>query len=323
MAAIAYAALRNACGEREYVAACLGPVSDETRIVLDRFGFQPPVQITNLYNQVRDLDFDKPPILSAGVTVGRAWDELQTYPAVAAVPVAREDGKLYGILSRTDVSNYNMSRIASAELEEVPLFNVLSVLEGRVLNEAGENTDTIAGEVTIALPQSRENLMFQKKESIVLCGNQPDMIRRALEMNVRCLVLCQAEISEELRNMSTETCIIATPLDVYRVARLIFQSTPVGRICNTQGIVCFHLDERVDDVRETVLKYRHPSYPILDADEKVVGILTRYHLLRPRRKRVVLVDHNEAAQSVRGLNHAMSRWALPIPSSLPCSRIGD
>ena len=304
VAAIAYAALRNACGEREYVAACLGPVSDETRIVLDRFGFQPPVQITNLYNQVRDLDFDKPPILSAGVTVGRAWDELQTYPAVAAVPVAREDGKLYGILSRTDVSNYNMSRIASAELEEVPLFNVLSVLEGRVLNEAGENTDTIAGEVTIALPQSRENLMFQKKESIVLCGNQPDMIRRALEMNVRCLVLCQAEISEELRNMSTETCIIATPLDVYRVARLIFQSTPVGRICNTQGIVCFHLDERVDDVRETVLKYRHPSYPILDADEKVVGILTRYHLLRPRRKRVVLVDHNEAAQSVPGLNEA-------------------
>ena len=304
VAAIAYAALRNACGEREYVAACLGQVSDETQIVLDRFGFQPPMQINNLYNQVRDLDFDTPPILSAGVTVGRAWDELQAYPAVAAVPVAREDGTLYGILSRTDIANYNMSRITSSELEEVPLFNVLSVLEGRVLNEAGENTDTIAGEVTIALPQSRENLLFQKRESIVLCGNQPDMIRRALEMNVRCLVICQAEISEELRDMPTETCIIASPLDVYRVARLIFQSTPVGRICNTQGMVCFHLDERVDDVRETVLKYRHPSYPILDADEKVVGILTRYHLLRPRKKRVVLVDHNEAAQSVPGLDEA-------------------
>ena len=304
VAAIAYAALRNACGEREYEAACLGQVSDETQIVLDRFGFQPPKQITNLYNQVRDLDFDTPPILSEGVTVGRAWDELQTYPAVAAVPVAREDGTLYGILSRTDVANYNMSRITSAELEEVPLFNVLSVLEGRVLNEAGENTDTIAGEVTIALPQSRENLLFQKRQSIVLCGHQPDMIRRALQMNVRCLVLCQTEISEELRAMPTETCVIATPLDVYRAARLIFQSTPVGRICNTQGLVCFHLDDRVDDVRDMVLKYRHPSYPILDADEKVVGILTRYHLLRPRKKRVVLVDHNEAAQSVPGLNEA-------------------
>ena len=36
----------------------------------------------------------------------------------------------------------------------------------------------------------------------------------------------------------------------------------------------------------------------------MVGILTRYHLLRPRRKRVVLVDHNEASQSVPGLEEA-------------------
>ena len=43
---------------------------------------------------------------------------------------------------------------------------------------------------------------------------------------------------------------------------------------------------------------------ILDESGKIVGILTRYHLLRPRRKRVVLVDHNEAAQSVPGLEEA-------------------
>ena len=35
-----------------------------------------------------------------------------------------------------------------------------------------------------------------------------------------------------------------------------------------------------------------------------MGVLTRYHLLRPRRKRVVLVDHNEIAQSVPGLEEA-------------------
>ena len=80
VAAISYAALRNACGDREYEAACLGRVSDETQIVLDRFGFLPPKRITDLYNQVRDLDFDKPPILSGGVTMGRAWDEFQAYP---------------------------------------------------------------------------------------------------------------------------------------------------------------------------------------------------------------------------------------------------
>ena len=304
VAAMAYAALRNACGDREYQAACLGQVSEETRIVLDRFGFRAPTRITNLYNQVRDLDFDTPPVLDTGVTISRAWDEFQQHPNIAAVPVAWENGTLYGILSRTDIASYNMSGISSGCLKEVPLFNVLSVLEGKVLNDAGENTDTIGGEVTIALPQSHENLLFQKKESIVLCGHQPDMIRRALEMNVNCLVLCQAELPMELRDFPTETCIIATPFDAFRAARLIFQSTPVGRICATQGIVSFHLNERVDDVKEIVLKYRHPSYPILDEEEKVVGILTRYHLLRPRRKRVVLVDHNEASQSVPGLDQA-------------------
>ena len=89
VAAIAYAALRNACGDREYEAACLGQVSEETRIVLDRFGFRPPTRISDLYNQVRDLDFDTPPILNTGVTVGRAWEEFQQYPTIAAVPVAR------------------------------------------------------------------------------------------------------------------------------------------------------------------------------------------------------------------------------------------
>ena len=304
VAAMAYAALRNAVGDREYEAACLGHVSDETQIVLDRFGFEPPQRITNMYTQIRDLDFDTPPVLSDAVTVGRGWKLLQSEKNISAVPVANEDGTLYGMLSREDVASYNMAQVTAGVLGSVPLFNVLSMLEGKVLNEAGENTDTISGEVFIALPQDRENLLFNKSDSIILCGHQPDMIRRALEMNVNCLVLCQAELSEELRSMETATCIISTPYDAYRAARLIFQSAPVGWICNNRGLICFHLDDRVDDVRDQMLKHRYSSYPILDENEKVVGVLSRYHLLRPRRKRVVLVDHNEAAQSVPGLDEA-------------------
>ena len=304
VAAMAYAALRNAVGDREYQAACLGHVSDETQLVLDRFGFQPPRRLTNMYTQVRDLEFDTPPLLSAAVTVGTAWNILLEQKGIAAVPVANEDGTLYGMLSRENVASYNMAQVASGYLESVPLFNVLSVLEGRILNEAGEQIDTISGEVSIALPQGQENLLFHDRDSIVICGDQPDMIRRALEMNVNCLVLCQAELSEELQKLPTTTCIIATPYDAYRTVRLIFQSSPVGRICRTEDLVCFDLDDRVDEVKEKVLQFREPCYPILDEDQKVVGVLTRYHLLRPRRKRVVLVDHNEIAQSVPGLEEA-------------------
>ncbi len=304
VAAMAYAALRNALGHREYEAACLGRVSDETQIVLDRFGFAPPKRIHSMFTQVRDLDFDKPPVFSSAVTMGRAWKILEQQSGSTAIPVANEDGTLYGMLSREDVANYNMSLVNAGRLNNVPLFNVLSVLEGKVINEAGESIDMVSGEVTIALPQSRENLLFCGSDCVVLCGHQPEMIRRALEMNVNCLVLCQAELSEELRSLPTKTCIISTPYDAYRAVRLIFQSTPVSRICNNRDLICFHLEDKVDDVREAMLKHRYSCYPVLDENEKVVGILTRYHLLRPRRKRVVLVDHNEASQSVPGLEEA-------------------
>ncbi len=304
VAAMSYAALRNALGDREYVAACLGRVSDETQIVLDRFGCEGPKRIHNMFTQVQDLEYDTPSLLSQAVHLGRAWEQLMDLNAIPAMPVANEDGTLYGMLSREDVASYNMEMANTGFLEKAPLFNLLSVLEGQIVGDAGQTTDYVSGQVTIALPQSRENLLFQNSQSIVLCGHQPEMVRRALQMNVNCLILCQAELDEELRSIETSTCIITTPFDAYRACRLIFQSTPIGRICRTENIVSFHLEDRVDEVREQVLKHRYPCYPILDEKERVVGVLTRYHLLRPRRKRVVLVDHNEKVQSVPGLEEA-------------------
>ena len=73
VSAMAYAALRNAVGDRQYVAARLGHLSDETKLILNRFGFEPPLFIKNMRTQVQDLDFDVPPILHEAVTVGRAW----------------------------------------------------------------------------------------------------------------------------------------------------------------------------------------------------------------------------------------------------------
>ena len=181
---------------------------------------------------------------------------------------------------------------------------MLSVLEGRILNEAGDLVDSISGDVCIALPQSCDNLLFSGSGSIIVCGHQPDMVRRAIEQHARCVIVCQAELDEQRRNAPTDTVIISTPFDAYRAVRLLYQSLPISRICRTKDLECFHLDDFVDDVREGMLKSRYRCYPILDENDRVVGTLSRYHLIRPKRKRVVLVDHNEAAQSVPGLDQA-------------------
>ena len=304
VSAMAYAALKNALGEREYVAARLGEISDETQLVLKKFGFEPPVRIHTVRTQVRDLDFDTPPALSAGVTVGRAWDVLRQKPALSALPVTDEDGRLYGMLTPGDIAAYDMSSISAPAVEELPLFNLLSVLEGRILNEAGNLIDTISGEPVIALPRAHDAPIFTRPDCILLCGQQNDVIKSALEAGVKCVILCQAELSEDLREAASDTCVISTPHDAVRAARLIYHALPVKRICSRGEISSFHLDDFIDDVREVVLQSRFRSYPILDENERVVGTLSRYHLLRPRRKRVVLMDHNEKAQSVPGLDQA-------------------
>ena len=304
VSAMAYAALRNTLGDREYQAARLGHISDETQLVLDSFGFQPPVLISSMYTQVRDLEYDTPPALGAAVTVSRAWSVLQENGSLPGIPVAKDDGTLYGMLLPEDIAEYDMQTIYKPRLDRVPVFNLLSVLEGKLLDEGEDSVDLISGEVVIALPQSRESLLFSQTDSVVICGHQPDLIRRALELNVNCLVLCQTELPEELRSLETRTCIISTPCDAYRAVRLIYHPTPIGRICRRKNLVTFHLDDLVDDVKEIVLKERASCYPILDEGEKIAGLLYQNHLLRPRRKRVVLVDHNERAQSVPGLEEA-------------------
>ena len=90
VSAISYAALRNSLGDREFTAARLGHISDETQRILERFEFQPPALISTMRTQVRDLDFDQPPALNAGVTISRAWEALMA--PIPAPDVVVADG---------------------------------------------------------------------------------------------------------------------------------------------------------------------------------------------------------------------------------------
>jgi len=303
VSAMAYASLKNALGQREYQAARLGQVSDETQAVLERFGMKAPQLITNVRTQVRDLAYDTPPVLSSGATISRAWQLMQA-DKISVLPVANEDGTLHGMLSAGDVANYDMLSVYDPVVANVPVYNLLSVLEGRILNESGHLRDEISGKVVIALPTCRENLLFSDPNHIVVCGDQPDMIRRALEIGVNCIVVCQAEVPQELLDTKQDTVIITTPYDSYQAVRLIWHAMPIAHVCKSENLVSFHLDDYIDDVKDTLLESRFRAYPILDEEEKVVGMLSRFHLLRPRRKQVVLMDHNEKSQSVAGLDQA-------------------
>ena len=302
VAAISYASLRNALGDRNYIPVHLDHINDETQRILDYFGFDAPARLRNVRTQICDLEYDTPPALNSTVSIDRAWDMIQEQ-GFSNIPVINEDGTLYGMLSAGEITEYYMKANEDGCVENVPIFNLMSVLEGRLISDTHDK-DTLSGDIVIALPQDYEEVPFHKKESIVICGCQPEMIRRALDFGVECLIICQTEINPEWIKDTGNTCIIATPFDARYTSSQIIQAVPISGYCNSEKVICFHLKDYIDEVREKMTDRRDHYYPVLDEQEKVVGTLSRYHLMRPKRKQVVLVDHNEIAQAVPGLNEA-------------------
>lgn len=303
VSAISYAMLKNALGERAYVPARIGELSDQTEMLLKKFAFHPPSLLRTVRTQVSDLDYDTPPILSAAVSVYHAWQTIVSESTVIpALPVTDEEGHLYGMLTPEEIATYDMRFLKSSRLEGIPLFNLLACLDGRLMNPEAEQT-ILNGSLLLALP-THSGTPEIGTDSIVLCGNQPEVIQTAISQHAAALIVCESEIDPAFVAGCTSTVVISTPYDAFTASRFVFLAIPVSRICRRDNLVSFHLSDYLDDVREATLKSRYRSYPILDEEERVVGTLSRFHLLRPKRKRVVLVDHNELHQSVPGLEQA-------------------
>ncbi len=304
VSSMAYAALRNATGDRNYIACRLDHLSDETKRMLAKFGFAQPLRVKDMRTQVSDIDFDHPPVLEPSATLDRAWKTMKE-SNTTSFPVVKSDGTLFGTLSAGDIASYTLNTITDANITNLPLFNLLGVIEGQIVKDGGVD-DTLTGEIVIALPGNDCKPSFSGSDKIVLCGDQKDMLVYSLENNVAAIILCGVTPDKKLLEQykDNNTCVIYTPFDALKTSQMISLSMPIDRVCATEGLVCFHLTDYLDDVRETILKSRFRSYPVLDENEHVVGTLSRFHLLRPRRKNIVLVDHNESAQSVPGLDQA-------------------
>ena len=242
VASISYAMLKNALGERAYVAARIGELSDQTEMLLKKFDFPAPKLLHTVRTQVSDLDYDTPPILSAAVSVFHAWQTIVTDTAgVPTLPVTDEDGKLFGMLTPEEIAAYDMRFIKNNRIEGIPLFNLLASLDGRLIHAKAEQT-VLSGSLVIALP-THIGMPDITSESIVLCGNQPDVIRHALKEKAAAIIVCESEVPQELLASGHESCVISTPFDAYSASRLVILAVPVSRICRTDNLVSFHLND--------------------------------------------------------------------------------
>ena len=129
VSAMAYAALRNALGDREYRAARLGHVSDETQLVLDRFGFTAPTWIKNMRTQVRDLDYDTPPALS-GAAVELVADPQREYALQRALAPVQDQYDYIFIDCPPSLGLLTVNALVAADGVIIPIQCEFYALEG-------------------------------------------------------------------------------------------------------------------------------------------------------------------------------------------------
>lgn len=184
--------------------------------------------------------------------------------------------------------------------------NISNAVDGRVL-QGNHHGYFQEGKVAIAASGVAQMKALIEKDDLVIMGNVEELELCAVDINVSCMVICRAEkVEKEILKKAAEKeiVVIATPHDVFTTARLINQSIPVKYFMTKDHLVSFHMDEYVDDVREIMTKKKFRDFPILDAVGNFEGFISRRRLLKARKKQVILVDHNEKAQAVDGIDEA-------------------
>ena len=143
VSAIACAALRNAKGGGNYIPAVLGEINDQTAAVLSRFGFETPEMLYTVKTQVRDLEYDIPPVIKETADAGEAWKIFKDDAYNGAVPVTDEEGRLAGMLTKGDIAEYIMEalEVTDTSLNARDAFRAVcrSVSAGRLCT--GENVE--------------------------------------------------------------------------------------------------------------------------------------------------------------------------------------
>ena len=184
--------------------------------------------------------------------------------------------------------------------------NILETL-GATMVVGSEDAECTTGHIRIgtATPEMLESSM--EKGDIVILTNRYESQLCAIEKEASLIIICNgAKVGRTIQHIAAETgvAIMSAPCDTYAAAKLISQCAPISYYMTRDDIMKFTLVTPVADVTRVMAKVRHRYFPILDADGKYCGMISRRNIINLRKRRIILVDHNEATQAVEGFDQA-------------------
>ncbi len=307
-AAIAYANLKNALqdDEMEYVPKRAGTINAETTYVLERFSAVVPELIDDVGTQLSDIHIRKTAGVNSHISVKKAWEIMRTL-GVVTLPVVR-DNKLEGLIVTADIAKMYMDVYDNTFLSKArtQYKNIVETLGGQMLT-GNEHAYFVKGKVVIGVGTPEGVAAAVDSDDLVMVGDGEESQMLSIASNCSCMIVTNGfEVSREVIEAAREreVILISTPYDTFTAARLINQSIPIRHFMTKSDIVHFHLDDYVDEVRETVAKIRHRDFPVLDDDQNYVGMFSRRNLMKTQKKQLILVDHNEKSQAVSNIEEA-------------------
>jgi manganese-dependent inorganic pyrophosphatase len=302
--AIGYAELMRRIDTRhEYVPVRLGDVNTQTRWALDRAEAPEPELLPHVMLRVQDVmrsDFPLAEHTEPVREVGRvmAREDLDLVPIV-------EDGVLAGVMTERALARRYIRESRSASKLDAPtkVSAIVNVLEGELVTGPDHE---VTGRVWVMAMDIGSLPSEIGAGDVVVVGNRPDAHKAALDLGVGLLVTSNDTTPDEeiLRRAEREGVpVVRSPLDSYVTSRMITLSAPCRALMDPEPLTV-RTDELLSDIAQEIVDIHYRAAVAVDSRRHPIGLVTRGDLINPAPRRVILVDHAEAAQSVPGVEQA-------------------
>jgi manganese-dependent inorganic pyrophosphatase len=321
--AVAYAELKRLTGHAHVTAARAGNTNERIDFVLGKFGVEAPVLINDLSPRVSDVMESRVISVRADSPV---YDALQLIDKkrLRGLPVVDDRNRCLGLLSAFMVSHHLFpprEEAGSARLITASLADIVTTFGGALVSGSlsAEPEDQILVVGAMAQASFGPRLKDYRDRKVVLfVGDRPHIQELAIEARVHAIVVTGGlPIDEEIRAAAraANVTMISSPHDTATSVLLTRGAVRVQRMIETDYL-SFQPDTLLEDARHLAAQSAAFIFPIIDDHSTLVGILSKSDFLKEIPRQLILVDHNELAQAVRGADK------MPIVEILDHHKLG-
>ena len=302
VAAISLSYLKNKLG-MNCEPRVLGEINSETKFILDYFNIKHPKYLNDVKLEVKDVNYLKNNFVSEYESVYKCFNYM-TDKKISTLPIIDNNGKYCGAVSMKDIAKDSVN--GNWEILNTSYKNIIDTLNGK---EIAKYDEEITGNILIASYRSTtfiENVDLTP-DTILIVGDRHSIIEYAIEKNVKMIILTGgSQIKEEHLKIAKEKRIniISTNYNTFNVARKIGLCNYITKIDIDKNVTYVNETTDLNDFIDLANRTKYSNFPVLNKDGKCLGIIRLADTAERNKKQVILVDHNEAEQSVDGLHDA-------------------